>query len=264
MLEIRNLRAGYEGVEILHDVNLSAPSGGITVIVGPNGCGKSTLLKSIAGINQPRGGSIRLNGKELCSLPPRELAQHAAYLAQNRQVPEITAERLVLHGRFPYLSYPRRYRREDLQIARRAMETMGISGLARRELHTLSGGQRQKVYIAMALAQDTPVVLMDEPTTFLDIAHQYQMMREARALADGGKTVVLVLHDIALALKYADRIVVMRDGRVLTAGNAEEVFRSGQLQTAFGIRVERTRTADGWAYYYREGVRENGILSDVP
>lgn len=251
MLEIRNLCAGYGGNEILHDISFSAP-GGITVIVGANGCGKSTLLKSIAGII-PSSGSIRLDGRELSGLHPKELAKQVACLPQNRQVPEITAARLVLHGRFPYLSYPRRYRREDFEIADRAMAVMGISDLAERQLATLSGGQRQKVYIAMALAQDTPVVLMDEPTTFLDIAHQFRMMEEARALADAGKTVILVLHDLALALRYADHIAVLHDGRILTEGDAETVFASGCLEAAFGIRVERMDTPEGWQYYYREG-----------
>ena len=252
MVEIRDLHAGYNGGDVLRGIDLSIPAGAITVIIGPNGCGKSTLLKAIAGIHPPRAGGIRLDGTELVGLPPRETARQVAYLAQSRQVPEITAERLVLHGRFPYLSYPRRYRREDLAIARRAMEIMGIHDLAQRRLDTLSGGQRQKVYIAMALAQDTPVVLMDEPTTYLDIAHQLQMMEEARLLAGAGKTVVLVLHDIALALKRADHLVVLRDGSVLAAGGAEAVFESGCLEKAFGIRVLRTPSPDGWQYYYGE------------
>lgn len=252
MLEIRNLFAGYDGPDILRDVSLSAPSRAVTAIVGPNGCGKSTLLKAIAGIHPSLRGSIRLDEKELTALPPREMARQVAYLAQNRQVPEITAERLVLHGRFPYLSYPRRYRKADLEIARRAMETMCISDLAERRMNTLSGGQRQKVYIAMALAQDTPVVLMDEPTTFLDIAQQLRMMTQARTLADGGKTVVMVLHDMALALKHADHLAVMHEGRILAQGDAETIFSGGSLETAFGIRVERVQTPDGWQYYCRE------------
>lgn len=253
MLEIKNLCAGYAGVGVLHDVSLSAPSGAITVIVGPNGCGKSTLLKSVAGIHEPTAGMIGLDGLDLRNLPPRELARQTAFLSQTRQIPQITVERLVLHGRFPYLTYPRRYRRADHEIARRAMETMGIADLSERYLDTLSGGQRQKVYIAMALAQDTPVVLMDEPTTYLDIAHQFRMMEQARLLADRGKMVLLVLHDIALALKYADNIAVMHDGCILITGDPETVFESGCLETAFGVRVERVETSAGWQYYYREG-----------
>lgn len=250
MLELNDLRAGYGGSEVLHGIRLSAPGGKITAIVGPNGCGKSTLLKAIAGVNPPQSGEILFHGKALETLPPRELARQVAYLPQNRQVPEITAERLVLHGRFPYLSYPRRYRQQDLEIARRAMESLGISGLARREMYTLSGGQRQKVYLAMVLAQDTPVVLMDEPTTFLDIAHQIQLMDQARFLAGQGKTVVMVLHDLSMALQRADHLAVMAGGRILCQGSAEEVYGSGCLDRAFGVSVRRVPTDAGWQYYY--------------
>ena len=249
MLEIQNLTAGYPGKPVLDSVSMTIPEGAVTVIAGPNGCGKSTLLKALAGILPPKG-EIRLDGQPLVGLPSRELAQKIAYLPQNRQTPEITAQRLVLHGRFPYLSYPRRYRAEDFRIAREAMERMGVGELAERPLSTLSGGQRQKVYIAMALAQDTPVILLDEPNTFLDISHQMQMMAQARLLADGGKTVVLVLHDLVMAMETADCLAVMQDGRVVTQGSAEKVFASGTLGQAFGVEVRRIQTPDGWKYFY--------------
>lgn len=252
MLEIQKLYSGYGGTEVLHGIDLSIPSGRITVIAGPNGCGKSTLLKAIAGIHPARAGGILLDGKELRNMEPRELAKNVAYLAQSRQIPEITVQRLVLHGRFPYLSYPRRYRKCDLQIAERAMKTMGIMELADRYLSTLSGGQRQKVYIAMALAQDTPVVLLDEPNSFLDIAHQMQLMEQAKALANMGKIVVPVLHDLALAMKCADYLTVMDHGRILKQGTPEAVFESGCLEQAFGVGIARVHTGDGWQYYYRE------------
>ena len=252
MLEIKNLCAGYGKREILHRVSLEIPAGAVTVIAGPNGCGKSTLLKTIAGIQPKTAGTIILDGMDLGAMPQQELARQVAYLPQNRPVPEITAERLVLHGRFPYLSYPRRYRETDLKLARQAMDTMGILDLADRSLKTLSGGQRQKVYIAMALAQDTPVVMLDEPTTFLDIAHQIQLMGEARFLADAGKTVVLVLHDLSMALERGDHLVVMDRGQVLTQGRGEDVYHSGALDTAFGVRVCRAHTPEGWHYYCRE------------
>lgn len=252
MLELTDLRASYGGSEVLHGISLSAPTAKITAIVGPNGSGKSTLLKAIAGINPAIGGQISFCGQALRSLPPRELARRVAYLPQNRQVPEITAQRLVLHGRFPYLSYPRRYRQQDMEIARRAMETLEIEALGQREMHTLSGGQRQKVYLAMVLAQDTPVVLMDEPTTFLDIAHQIQLMDQARYLAQQGKTVVMVLHDLSMALQRADRLAVMAEGRILCQGSAEAVYASGCLDEAFGVKVRRVWTDAGWQYYYGE------------
>lgn len=249
MLEIRNLSAGYEGAPVLRDISLSVPAGKVTVLVGPNGCGKSTLLKALAGI-LPATGSVTLEGRELLALDRRELAWTVAFLPQNRPVPEIDVKSLVLHGRFPYLSYPRRYRAEDKAVAEAAMERMGVGDLSDRLLPTLSGGQRQKVYIAMALAQDTPVLLMDEPNTFLDIAHQLQLMEQAKALAAEGKTVVLVLHDLALALGWADSLAVLSEGRCLIQGTPEEVYLSGSLEGAFGVAVQRVQTQQGWKYYF--------------
>ena len=250
MLEIQNLTAGYGGEPVLKDVSLTIPRGKVTVIAGPNGCGKSTLLKAVAGI-LPAEGKVLLGGQELQDLSSRERAQRIAYLPQNRQIPEITAGRLVLHGRFPYLSYPRRYRRSDEEIARKAMETLGIWDLADRNLNALSGGQRQKVYIAMALAQDTPVVLLDEPNTFLDISHQKQMMDLAGQLASAGKSVVMVLHDLPLAMEYADVLAVLSRGGVLTWGTPEEVCRSGKLREAFGVEIKKMQTPDGEKYYFK-------------
>ena len=249
MLEIRNFSAGYEGKPVLQDISLSIPRGAVTVIVGPNGCGKSTLLKALAGI-LPATGSAALDGRELGDLDRRELAKVVAFLPQNRPTPEITVQNLVLHGRFPYLSYPRRYRKADYQAAEAALERMGVGNLSDRMVPTLSGGQRQKVYIAMALAQDTPVVLMDEPNTFLDIAHQLQLMEQAKALAGEGKAVVLVLHDLPLALTVADSLAVLLEGRCLCQGDPESVFQSGNLNVAFGVEIRRIYTEDGWKYYY--------------
>ena len=253
MLEIRNLDAGYPGKPVLKDISLDIPTGKITVILGPNGCGKSTLLKALCGILDLSGGRILLEGEELTGLPPKLLARKVAYLAQNRQIPDITVRRLVLHGRFPYLSYPRHYRPEDHAAAQAAMDQMGISALAETPLNRLSGGQRQKVYIAMALAQNTPVILLDEPTTYLDVAHQMQMMDQARALSAQGKTVVMVIHDLSHALRTADRIVLMDAGRVAAQGTPEEVYASGRLDAVFGIKLNRVRTGTGWHYYCEEG-----------
>ena len=252
MLEIQNLSAGYGNRQVLQDMSLSIPEGKVTVIVGPNGCGKSTLLKALTGI-LPATGSAVLNGRELLTLDRRELARTVAFLPQNRAVPEITVKNLVLHGRFPYLSYPRRYRAEDAQAAEAALTRMGVAELGDRMVATLSGGQRQKVYIAMALAQDTPVVLMDEPNTFLDIACQLQLMEQAKALAGEGKTVALVLHDLTMALGYADSLAVLRDGRCLFQGSPEDVFCSACLDDAFGVTLRRIQTPEGWKYYYGSG-----------
>ena len=252
MLEIKNLYSGYGGREVLHDVSLTAQAGEVTVIVGPNGCGKSTLLKTICGIQPVTAGQVLLDGEKLFALPRNLLAQKTAYLAQSRQVPDITVERLVLHGRFPYLGYPRRYRKEDYAIADAAMKTMGVAELADELVQNLSGGQRQKVYIAMALVQDTPVILLDEPTTYLDISHQLQLMQQARMLAAQGKTVVMIIHDFPHAFQTADHMILMRDGKIVADGTPEQIYASGMISSVFGVRLCRTGTEGGWRYYCEE------------
>ena len=249
MLEIRELRGGYDRAEVLHGVTFTARRGEITAIVGPNGCGKSTLLKTVCGILPAFSGEVLLDGASLPELPRQERARRAAYLAQERQIPDITVERLVLHGRFPYLSYPRRYRPEDLRLARRAMEQLDIRDLARRPLASLSGGQRQRAYIAMALAQDTPVVALDEPTAYLDISHQLQLLELARELARQGKAVLMVIHDLPQALRGADRLILMEEGAVAAQGTGEELYASGEIGRVFGIRLCRAATETGWRYF---------------
>lgn len=258
MIEARNLSAGYFENQVLNCLNFTAESGKITVLTGPNGCGKSTLLRVMAGIHPHTEGKILIDGQNVDAFTARERACKIAYLAQSKPVPDIMALRMVLHGRFPYLAYPRKYRREDVLIARHAMEQMGIADLEGRSMQTLSGGTRQKVYIAMALAQDTPVIFMDEPTTYLDAAYQLQTMEQASALAAAGKAVVMVLHDLAMALRTADCIAVMQDGRIVQAGDPQAVFESGCLDRVFGIRVKRFWVDTNWQYYYEP--RENNHL----
>ena len=251
MLNVTHLSGGYPGLPVLRDVSFTARPGEITVILGPNGCGKSTLLKTLCGILPPTEGQVRFHGEDLLALPRGLLSRRVSYLAQSRQVPDITVRRLVLHGRFPYLDYPRRYRKQDHEAAHRAMEQMGLAHLAGTPLSRLSGGQRQTAYIAMALAQDTPIVLLDEPTTYLDVAHQLRTMAHARFLARSGKTVILVLHDLALALQFADRVLVLSRGQPAADGTPEEVFSSGCLDEVFGVNVCRAHTPDGPQYYYK-------------
>ena len=238
---------------MLKHINASMPSGKVTAVLGPNGCGKSTMLKALCGILRVTAGDAILDGESLLTLPQKALAQKIAYLAQNRQIPDITVRRLVLHGRFAYLSYPRHYRQEDVCIADKAMEQMGIYELADIPLNQLSGGQRQKAYIAMALAQNTPVILLDEPTTYLDVRHQLQMMKHAQNLAGQGKTVVIVLHDLSHALTVADHVVLMDSGKVVIQGTPEEIYSSGQIDDVFCIKLNRLMTSGGWQYYCEEG-----------
>ena len=157
---------------------------------------------------------------------------------------------MVLHGRFPHLSYPRRYRQEDNQAVSRALAWADASDLANRPMGELSGGQRQKVYLAMALAQDAPTLLMDEPTTFLDVGHQLEVTAMARRLAEEGRAVVMVLHDLPLALRWADDIALLSVGRLAAYGTAEEVYASGRLDRVFGVALRRVETESGWQYYY--------------
>ena len=252
MIELQNVTVGYGGKPVLREVSMAFPPGQVTVLLGPNGCGKSTLMKTALGLLPRQGGEILYDGVDLARLTARQVARKAAYLPQSREIPRITARRMVLHGRFPYLGYPRRYRAEDYETARKALEWAGAGDLADRPVGELSGGQRQKVYLAMALAQDTETIFMDEPTTYLDVRHQLEVMAVSRRLADMGRAVVLVLHDLSLALREADRLAVLSEGTLRQLGTPEEVFGSGELDRAFGVTVRRVPAESGWLYYCRE------------
>ena len=248
MMELKNVSAGYEGKKVLHQVNVVFEPGTITVLVGPNGCGKSTLLKAIVGMNPPCEGEILIDGKSTKNMTSKELAKKAAYLAQNKKAPDITVMKMVLHGRFAHLSYPRRYRPLDIEIAQNALKWVGMETESDKLVSKLSGGMQQKVYIAMALAQDSDTILMDEPTTYLDVVYQLRLMEMARQLAREGKTVVMVLHDLTQALQIADQVVVLKDGKLIAQGTADEVFESESLQKAFHVEIERVYTKSGWHY----------------
>lgn len=249
MIELQHISAGYNGTPVLKDVSIDFPKGCITVLLGPNGCGKSTLLKTSLGLLKADSGTILYDGVDVRTLTPRSIAQKAAYLSQARSVPSITAGRMVLHGRFPYLGYPRRYSPKDRQVVREALQRTGSLELENRRMEELSGGQRQKIYLSMAMAQQAKTIFMDEPTTYLDVQHQLETMRIARELADGGTAVVMVLHDLSLALRFADRVAVLEQGSLIKIGTAEEVFESGILDQVFRVQVCRTQTKNGWLYY---------------
>lgn len=249
MVECKNLSVGYGEEIVLHDVNLHFEAGKIYALVGTNGCGKSTLLRTIAGLQDKVSGEVLYDGTSADSISPRERAKKVAFLAQSRSVPNITVAKMVLHGRFPYLSYPRKYAHEDRLIARQAMQTIGIEELSDNMVQKLSGGQRQKVYIAMVLAQDTDVILLDEPSTYLDIQHQFELVSIMSRLAQQGKTIVVVLHNLNMALKYADEVVVLEKGEVVCAQSPEGVFNTNVLDRVFFIEMKKIETEFGTQYY---------------
>lgn len=249
MMELCHITAGYGGPPVLRDVSLVFEPGKVTVLAGPNGCGKSTLLRVAARLMAPERGEVRIEGQDVSRLSAKQFARLAALLPQSRPLPGITAGSLVLHGRFPYLGYPRRYGPADRAAARSAMERAGVLELAERNVARLSGGQRQKVYLAMALAQDTPVLLLDEPTTFLDIGCQLELARLMRETAAEGKAVVMVLHDLNLALGCAHRVAVMEEGRLRAWGTPAEIYAGGALEEVFGVKVHRTELEDGTEQY---------------
>ena len=249
MIQLKRLCVGYFGKPAIQEVTMDFLPGKVTVLLGPNGSGKSTLLRAALGLLPPMGGEVLYDGVEIRQLKRRQIAQKAAFLTQSRNTPSIQALRMVLHGRFPYLTYPRHYGEQDYAVARSAMDVTESRQHENTDVSQLSGGQRQGVYLAMALAQDTQTLFMDEPTTFLDISRQFQMMQTARSLAREGKAVVLVLHDICLALREADRIAVLQEGRLRCCDEPDAVYQSGVLEQVFGVGVYCVNTPHGTQYY---------------
>ena len=251
MIELKNVCAGYEGKTIVKNASVTFEPGKITVWIGPNGCGKSTLLKSVVRINPHTDGEILIEDKTIDNFSSAKLAQNVAYLAQNKKAPDISVMKMVLHGRFAYLNYPRKYRPQDFEIARKSLEWAGMADKSDELVSKLSGGMQQKVYIAMALAQDANTILMDEPTTYLDVVHQLRLMAMAKQLAAEGKAVVMVLHDLTQALEVADKVVVLKAGEIIAQGTADEVYECGSIEEAFGIKIEKIKTERGesiWHY----------------
>lgn len=244
MIILKELSAGYGEREIIKDISLTINNNKLTVIIGPNGCGKSTLLKTISGLIKKTSGVIKIDDEEISNISLLDRAKKIAYLSQNRSVPEIAVKNLVLHGRFAYLSYPRRYREEDRKAVDEALKKLGIEKLKEKMVGELSGGERQKVYLAMALAQGSDYLLLDEPTTFLDIYHQFQLLDMAKGLCNEKRSVVMVLHNIEHALSIADNIILMNEGRVLLQGSVDEVFNSKLIDKVFNI--ELIREDDHW------------------
>lgn len=248
MFEIKNIFAGYGKTEVLSDFCACFEKGKLTAVIGPNGCGKSTLLKTAAGIITPTHGNITINGKSIADMKRKEIAKLVAYLAQGNAVPDMTVEQMVLHGRFPHLGYPAKYSPHDRAIAHDAMIQTGVAKFAQKPLFALSGGMRQNAYIAMTIAQSTEYILLDEPTTYLDISNQISLIKLLRTLVKNGKGIAAVMHDLPLAMNYSDNIIVMSNGKSIMAGTPSDIYSSHIAEGLFGVSLGIT---DDGAYCYR-------------
>ncbi|MGU3357298.1 ABC transporter ATP-binding protein [Microbacterium sp. M4A5_1d] len=236
-LSAEAITLGYDGVTIVDGLSLAVPPGRITVIVGANACGKSTLLRALARLLTPTAGAVLLDGADIRSRPTAEVARVLGLLPQSPVAPEsILVADLVARGRYPHQSWLRRRASEDDAIVDAAMRTAGVDDLADRSVDTLSGGQRQRVWIAMALAQQTDLMLLDEPTTYLDISHQIDVLDLLVDLnRERGTTVVMVLHELSLACRYADHLVAMSGGRIVAEGAPSDIVTADLVREVFGI-----------------------------
>ncbi|WP_036566231.1 Fe(3+) dicitrate ABC transporter ATP-binding protein FecE [Oceanospirillum beijerinckii] len=238
-LSIENLTVSYGDKVILNELNLQIPKGKITALIGPNGCGKSTLLKTVARILSPKQGQILLQGEGLHKQDTRQVARKLALLPQAPITPEgVTIRELVGYGRAPWGSRWGRLSDEDRAIVQHALKQAGLLELADRPATDLSGGQRQRAWIAMILAQNTDLVLLDEPTTWLDIAHQIELLKLMRELNQQGKTIVVVLHDLNQASRYCDELVVLKQGKVQQQGTPEQVLTQKLVEEVFDLCAE--------------------------
>jgi iron complex transport system ATP-binding protein len=236
-LAARGLSLAYEGRVVVDGLDLAIPAGRVTAIVGPNACGKSTLLRGLSRLLAPASGTVLLDGIDINSLPTKRVAQRLGLLPQTPTAPDgITVADLVSRGRYPHQGWFRRWTADDDEAVGDAMTATGIADLADRAVDELSGGQRQRVWIAMALAQRTDILLLDEPTTFLDISHQIDVLDLLLDLnAARGTTIVMVLHDLNLAARYAGHLVAMREGAVVAAGDPAEIVDAELVRAVFGV-----------------------------
>ena len=237
MLRADDLTLGYDGTPVVSGLSVTIPASRITVIVGANACGKSTLLRGLARLLAPRGGAVYLDDVDLAKLSGTALATKLGMLPQQPVAPDgITVSDLVGRGRHPHQRWFRQWSVEDERVVEAALAATGIADLANRSLDELSGGQRQRVWIALALAQDAATMLLDEPTTFLDLAHQLEILDLVHDLnRDHGKTIVLVLHDLNLAARYADHLIALKHGKVVAAGPPAEVITADLVEHVFNL-----------------------------
>ncbi|MEU5320815.1 ABC transporter ATP-binding protein [Streptomyces sp. NPDC021056] len=237
-LEARGVTVGYGDRTVIDDLDVAIPSGLVTTIIGPNGCGKSTLLRTLSRLLKPAEGTVVLDGDDIARLRTRDVAKKLGLLPQAPVAPDgLTVADLVARGRHPHQSWLRQWSSDDADVVERALAMTGVADLADRPVDELSGGQRQRVWISMTLAQGTDLLLLDEPTTYLDLAHAIDVLDLVNDLHTSGCTVVMVLHDLNLAARYSDNLIVMREGAILAQGHPRDVITAELLHEAFGLRA---------------------------
>ncbi|GAA2314420.1 ABC transporter ATP-binding protein [Streptomyces hawaiiensis] len=238
-LAARDVTVGYGGRVVIDGLDVAIPPGVVTTIIGPNGCGKSTLLRTLSRLLKPTRGTVVLDGEDIGRLRTRDVAKKLGLLPQAPVAPEgLTVADLVARGRHPHQSWLRQWSSDDAEVVERALGVTGVADLADRPVDSLSGGQRQRVWISMTLAQGTDLLLLDEPTTYLDLAHAVDVLDLVDDLHESGCTVVMVLHDLNLAVRYSDHLVVMREGSILAQGHPHDVVTAELLHEAFGLRAQ--------------------------
>ncbi len=238
MITTKQLSVAYGDNTIIENLSLTIPKGKITALIGPNGCGKSTLLKALSRINRISSGDILLADQSITRINDKRLAQRLSMLPQVVVSPEgVTVRKLVEYGRSPYISHWGRLNELDKQKVEQAMRDTGVLELADQNVESLSGGQRQRAWIAMILAQDTDIVMLDEPTTYLDLSHQIELMNLMRDMNNRGKTVIVVLHDLNQACRYCDHLVVLKKGQLVAQGSPEQVFTEQLLGSVFSLNA---------------------------
>ncbi|BDH46899.1 ferric enterobactin transport ATP-binding protein FepC [Salmonella enterica subsp. enterica serovar Choleraesuis] len=233
-----NLTLGYGTHLVAQELNVTIPDGHFTAIIGPNGCGKSTLLRTLSRLMKPLCGKVLLDGEQIQRFATKEVAKRVGLLAQNASAPgDITVQELVSRGRYPHQPLFTRWRKEDETAVQRAMQATGISQLATQSVDTLSGGQRQRAWIAMVLAQETAIMLLDEPTTWLDISHQIDLLELLKELnLERGYTLAAVLHDLNQACRYASHIIALREGKIVAEGAPQEIVTAELIEEVYGLR----------------------------
>jgi len=248
LIKINGISVCYGDREVLSSLDAEFERGKLYAVVGVNGCGKSTLLRAMAGIIPHSRGEIEIDGDLASALTRLDLARRIAYLPQTPRIPDMTVMQAALQGRFPYLSYPRRYSAKDREIARAAVARVGLLERADEELRCLSGGARQSAYIAMALAEESDYILLDEPTNHLDISHQMSLTEMLRSLASEGRGIVAVMHDLPLAFRSADEVLLLDGGKIAARGAPRELCSSPAVSKAFGVGLRYLEDANEYIY----------------